>query len=192
MPSGDMVRPAVVAAVVVALFVSAQLLFVTPAQAHNWNLCGNGLTTKFHQTWAPENWPDTWSNDNKNALINARNAFNVSDFQWTSGNHIQWFTYDGADPGWAGLTEVLPSWKNCNGQSTILDANLYFSTAHMSNPYHTMNQRWCVFIHEMGHVAGIDHNGVLSTQNVPHDHRCHDWEVKQLQAHELPEINSRY
>lgn len=189
---GRGVRATVVGAVSIGLIVTFLLVLAVPSQAHNWDICGNGLTTKFHQTWAPEDWPATWSNDNQNALLNARSAFNVSDFQWTSGNHILWFTYDGADPGWAGLTEVLPSWRNCNGQSTILDANLYFSTAHMSNPYHTMQQRWCTFIHEMGHVTGLEHNDTTSIENIPHDHRCHNWEIKQLQAHDLPEINSRY
>jgi hypothetical protein len=177
----------VLAIVVVA---GLQLLLAVPSPAHNWDRCGNGLTTKYYRGFTPEDWPNTWSAVNQNALENARQAFNVSDFQFNRGGETLWYWIDSVDPPWAGLTTVVA--ENCSGQSTIIDVNFYLAGQHMTSPFHTMEQRWCTIIHEMGHLTGLGHNSTTSIMNDDHSQRCHSWEIKQIQSHDLPEINSRY
>ncbi|MDQ3822931.1 MAG: hypothetical protein M3321_06800 [Actinomycetota bacterium] len=44
----------------------------------------------------------------------------------------------------------------------------------------------------MGHAVGLDHNSTTSIMHIPHSQRCHSWEIKKLQAHDLSDIDYRY
>jgi hypothetical protein len=186
----DVVRRALVIAALSAVAILATFVLVLPAGAHNWDFCGNGNTTKFYRSYTYETWPSTWQSEWQTALENARIEFNAAHFTYYKGAGLNWANLNSSDTTLAG-DMAIRSWA-CGGTNLIYDASLYINVPHFQASPHTIGQRQCTVIHEMGHVVGLEHNDITSIENIPHSHRCHYWEIKKLQPHDISDINFRY
>lgn len=162
-----------------------------PSQAHNWDNCGNGLTASYIGGSSLITWPSTWMNEWQTALENARVEFNVSHFVYYRGaGETTWADLGSPDTSIAGLARITS--EDCNGTALIYSVDLFINTPHFQASPHTVGQRQCTAIHEMGHLVGLNHNDLVSIETTPHEHRCHYWEVKKLQSHDISDINYRY
>ena len=185
-----MVRRALVIVAFSAIGVLVTFVAAAPAGAHNWDFCGDGNLTKFYRSYTYETWPNTWNSEWQTALGNARVEFNVSHFKYYKGSGLNWANLNSSDTSVAGQTTIRAF--TCGGTNLIYDVSLYINVPHFQASPHTIGQRQCTAIHEMGHAVGLDHNDLASIVNIPHSHRCHYWEIKTLQPHDTSDINYRY
>lgn len=169
------------------------LLLAVPSVSlgHNQDWCGNTNLTKYYRSFENITWSNTWSSSWQTAFENARVEFNASQFTWFRGGPpIGWQNLNSSDTTIAGGT--IYRRVTCGAPNLIQEADLYVNVPHFQASPHTTGQRHCVAIHEMGHVVGLGHNTITSIMNEPHSHRCHYWEIKKLQPHDISDIDFRY
>ncbi len=160
--------------------------------AHNWNICGDGIPVRWYGTSTSHWWPTSWDSSYQAAIQQAASNFNTSDFDyyWAASTSalMIWGDLNYPDTNVAGATSI---YVNC-ATHIIQSGSFYFNFPHFNASPHTVNQKTCTAIHELGHGAGFDHNSLYSILYADHKQRCHSWLITSLQTHDYQDINSRY
>lgn len=131
------------------------------------------------------------------AITNAQTEFNKSDFKWTrvfdpSVADVTWKDYYNPNTTIAGLSYVIYDCNTAAPHYIKSGYTLGFNIPHFNASGHTIAQKQCTAIHEMGHLAGFDHNTLISIMLNNHTQRCHSSELKMIQPHDFNNINSHY
>jgi hypothetical protein len=162
------------------------------AAAHDWNICGDGIPVRWYGTSTSHWWPTSWDSSYQLAIQQAARNFNASDFDYYWAQRTSalmlWGDLNYPDINVAGATSI---YVNCTTH-IIQAGSFYFNFPHFNAIPHTVDQKICTAIHELGHGAGFAHNSLYSILYADHGQRCHNWLITNLQSHDYQDINNRY
>lgn len=161
------------------------------AYAHVWDICGDGHQLRWGGTSTTHWYPSTWDVSYRDAISGAQAGFNGSDFDYFTSTQtsalLTWQDLNNPDTNIAGYASIVVF---CNTHN-ISSGTLYFNFPHFQTA-HTVAEKQCVAIHEMGHGAGFWHNEVISVLRTDHNTQCHVNQWKTLQTHDLNDVNTVY